>query len=325
MNKRQPSISSDPPVIEQLKREKAQSDREVSRLQRELELVKGKTGGKIQSLEEALERSSLSLGQATADLEKTSKSNAKLQEELSLLQDSVIDQQYEIASLKSRQKAIDSELARKDKDAAQLLAAVRRYKSRLDYLKSKLRRNRRASKSDEENIDVNASYAPSYGDESPYNSVITNGTSSIGVRRDSIQFPGYMTAEEEYFRLVVLAAKLNISGTSTPTCADDSASQFVDESHVEEQMDPEIDPAFMYAKVKADEVPFHKWHEWAQEYVMSRHMPSLMGVDSSYYSASGERRVKKQGFARRVMSKALSKLLGRSSKRKSIGIAVEAV
>ena len=135
MNKRQPSISSDPPVIEQLKREKAQSDREVSRLQRELELVKGKTGGKIQSLEEALERSSLSLGQATADLEKTSKSNAKLQEELSLLQDSVIDQQYEIASLKSRQKAIDSELARKDKDAAQLLAAVRRYKSRLDYLK----------------------------------------------------------------------------------------------------------------------------------------------------------------------------------------------
>jgi hypothetical protein len=241
----------------------------------------------------------------------------------------VVDQQNEIATLKSKQKHMDSEQARKDRDAAQLLAAVRRYKARVDYLKSKLKRNRRASKSDEENLDANVSlsYAASVGDESPYNSVITGGASSVGgggVRRDSIQFPGYMTAEEEYFRLVVLAAKLNVSGTTTPTVADEaeSASQFVDESvHVEEQMDPEIDPAFMYSKMKADRIPFHKWHEWAQEYVVSRHMPSLMGVDSSYYSATGERKVKKQGFARRVMSKALSKLLGRSDKRKSIGVA----
>jgi hypothetical protein len=334
---RAPSISSDPPIIEQLKKEKAQVEREVNRLQRELDLVKGRSEGKIQSLEENLERQTLAVGQLHADLDKAVELNKKLSSELSLLQDNVIDQQNEIASLLTRQRLMDSEFSRKDKDAAQLLAAARRYKSRVDYLKSRLRRNvkRGAKHSDEEDVNASmslngASFNASIGDESPYNSilagsVITSTSAAGGERRDSIQFPGYMTAQEEYFRLVVLAAKLNISGTSTPTTMNDHDSTTIENDSMispeEEHNDPEIDPSFMYAKIQTDKIPFHKWHEWAQDYLIARRMPTLMGVDAS--SMFMDRKPKKSGFARRVVSKAISRLkqLGKSNKRKSIGIA----
>jgi hypothetical protein len=322
--------------VEQLKKKRAQLEREVERLQRELDLVKGRSDGKIQSLEQSLERATLAVGQVQADLDRATELNQKLSQELSLLQDSVIDQQNEIATLKTKQRLMDAELSRKDKDAAQLLTAARRYKARVDYLKSRLRRTRRghAMKSDEEDanasMSINASVA---GDESPYNSVlggsVVTGTSSVVVqeRRDSIQFPGYMTAEEEYFRLVVLAAKLNVSGTSTPSTVDEMPESILMENDsmmavdADEQNDPEIDPTTMYSKIKANKVPFHKWHEWAQDYLIAHRMPTLMGVVHS--NSFFERKQKSQGFARRVVSKALSRLrsIGTRNKRKSIGIA----
>jgi hypothetical protein len=339
---RAPSISSDPPIIEQLKKEKAQVEREVHRLQRELELVKGRSEGKIQSLEESVERQTLAVGQLQAELDRAVELNKKLASELSILQDNVIDQQNEISSLQTRQRLMDAELARKDRDAGQLLAAARRYKSRVEYLKARLKRttvrrggNNKGSDEDEVNASISltgASFNASVGDESPFNSVlggsVVTGTSSVpagGERRDSIQFPGYMTAEEEYFRLVVLAAKLNISGTSTPTTMDDHESLTIENDSMispeEEQNDPEIDPSFMYAKIQADRIPFHKWHEWAQDYLIARRMPVLMGVDASSFYI--ERKQRKQGFARRVVSKAISRIkeLGRKNKRKSIGVA----
>jgi hypothetical protein len=333
MHNRAPSISSDPPIIEQLKKEKAQAEREVSRLQRELDLVKGRSEGKLQQLEESLEKETLAVGQLQADLDRAVEANKKLAAELSLLQDNVIDQQNEIANLRTKQRLMDSELSRKDKDAAQLLAAARRYKSRVDYLKSRLRKNgrRKTGGSDEEDVNASisltgASLNASVGDESPYNSVIAGSSVTGGERRDSIQFPGYMTAEEEYFRLVVLAAKLNISGTNTPSTMDDPEVVVIENDSMiaidDDQMDPEIDPSFMYSKIRADKIPFHKWHEWAQDYLIARRMPTLMGVDGngSFYS---DRKGKKQGFARRVVTRAISRLkdLGRRNKRKSIGIA----
>ena len=326
--------------MEQLRRDKAHTEREVSRLQRELDLVRGKSEGKIQSLEENLERTTLSVGQLKAELEKATSEKSKIAAELSLLQDNLIDQELEISGLKTRQRLIDAELARKDKDAKQLLAAVRRYKTRIDYLKSKMRRHRRASKSDEEGAVGSSLIAGSVEDESPYNgSMMTAGADSsviggTGGRRDSIPFPGYMTAEEEYFRLVVLAAKLNVGGSSTPSTIDEpesliSASQLgdMDSTALEEVNEADIDARIMYARIQAERVPFHKWHEWAQEYVIIHHMPALMGVDSS--GMLGERKPKKPGFARRVVNgsktklKALAKMIpfGRGRKRSSIGIA----
>lgn len=340
---RAPSISSDPPIIEQLKKKKAQLEREVERLQRELDLVKGRHAGKIQSLEEELERSSLAVGQLQGELDRALESNKSLSKELSLIQDGLIDQQNEIATLKNKQRLMDAELSRKDKDAAQLLTAARRYKARVDYLKSRLRRHRRgtgATKSDEEDVNASisltgASFNASIGggDESPFNSVlggsVVTGASSVlpGERRDSIQFPGYMTAEEEYFRLVVLAAKLNVSGTSTPSTFDEPESIVLENDSMiaindEEQNDPEINPTVMYSKLKANRIPFHKWHEWAQDYLIAHRMPSLMGVmhGDSFFQ---EKKQKKQGFARRVVSKAISRIksIGSANKRKSIGIA----
>ena len=335
MHNRAPSISSDPPIIEQLKKEKAQAEREVSRLQRELDLVKGRSEGKVQQLEESLEKETLAVGQLQADLDRAIEANKKLAAELSLLQDNVIDQQNEIANLRTKQRLMDAELSRKDKDAAQLLSAARRYKSRVDYLKTRLRKNgrRKTVASDEEDVNASisltgASFNASVGDESPYNSVIAGSSvTGGGERRDSIQFPGYMTAEEEYFRLVVLAAKLNVSGTTTPSTMDDPEVVVIENDSMiapdEEHNDPEIDPAFMYSKIRADKIPFHKWHAWAQDYLIARRMPALMGVDGSG-SFYDERRTKKQGgFARRVVSKAISRLkdLGKRNKRKSIGIA----
>lgn len=334
MHNRAPSISSDPPIIEQLKKEKAHVEREVIRLQRELDLVKGRSEGKVQHLEESLERQTLAVGQLQGELDRAIETSKKLTAELSLLQDNVIDQQNEIANLRTRQRLMDAELVRKDKDAGQLLSAARRYKSRVDYLKSRLRKNGKRGKtgaSDEEDVNASisltgASFNASVGDESPYNSVVAGSSvTGGGERRDSIQFPGYMTAEEEYFRLVVLAAKLNISGTSTPSTMDDPEVVVIENDSMiaadEEQNDPEIDPAFMYSKITTDKIPFHKWHEWAQDYLIARRMPTLMGVDgTSFY---GQRGQKKQGFARRVVSRAISRLkdLGKRNKRKSIGIA----
>lgn len=91
----------------------------------------------------------------------------------------------------------------------------------------------RASKSDQEGEtgqQSSISGAASVGDESPYTaSSFTNGAiSSVlgthGDRRESIPVPGYMTEDEEYFRLVVMAAKLNVSGTSTPSTIDEPES-----------------------------------------------------------------------------------------------------
>lgn len=254
MHNRAPSISSDPPIIEQLKKEKAQAEREVSRLQRELDLVKGRSEGKVQQLEESLEKETLAVGQLQADLDRAIEANKKLAAELSLLQDNVIDQQNEIADLRTKQRLMDAELSRKDKDAAQLLSAARRYKSRVDYLKTRLRKNgrRKTVASDEEDVNASisltgASFNASVGDESPYNSVIAGSSvTGGGERRDSIQFPGYMTAEEEYFRLVVLAAKLNVSGTTTPSTMDDPEVVVIENDSMiapdEEHNDPEIDP-----------------------------------------------------------------------------------
>jgi hypothetical protein len=318
-------VSSDLPLVEQLRKDKSQGEREVGRLQRELELVKGRSEGRIQMLEQNLERANLSADQLAGEVEKLTGERLKSVQELSMLQDSVIDQQSEIATLRRRQALIDSELARKDKDAKQLLAAARRYKTRVDYLKSKLRRNRRASKSDEE--DPNGSIM----DDSPHNtSMLTS--SVVGEaprRRDSIQFPGYMTAEEEYFRLVVMAAKLNVSGTCTPTTVADeppeSASVILDSTtglDETEVHDPEVDPKRMFEKAQNEKVPFHKWHEWAQDYVLTHQMPVLVGVNNTFTDKKG----RGQGFARRVISggknklRALAKLM-MGSKRKSVGIA----
>lgn len=328
------SVPSDLPLVEQLRREKAHWEREISRVQRELELVQGRSEGKIQALEQNLERANLSVDQLAGSLEKVTIERNKLVDELSLLQDSVIDQQSEIATLKHKQALIDSELARKDKDAKQLLAAARRYKTRVDYLKSKLKRNRRASKSDEEDpVNSSAIGGGSIDGSSPHNtSMLTCSVTGpeTSKRRDSIQFPGYMTAEEEYFRLVVTAAKLNVSsGTSTPTTIDDpeSASGIMDCTTDEALLqDPDMDPKRMFEKIQSEKVPFHKWHEWAQDYVLAHQMPSLVGVNNTF--VSNEKR-SRGGFARRVYLgskkklKALARLipLGMSSKRKSVGIA----
>lgn len=342
MNRPASSSSSDPPLtyVEMLKRDKASADREVARLQRELELVKGKAEGKVQSLEETLERSNLTLNQLRGELEKISLDRARIEEESSLLQDKLIDQESEISTLKTRQRLIDAELARKDKDAKQLLACVRRYKSRLDYMRSKLRRHtRRTSKSGEEENGQNSTLGGASvedGGASPFNGSILTGTSSVlGGRRDSIPFPGYMTAEEEYFRLVVLAAKLNVAGTTTPSTVVSggeeqaesliSASQMMDSTMIDEVNEADIDARIMYERVQAEKIPFHKWHEWAQDYCVSHHMPALMGV----MDGTSERKPKRQGFARRVVSgstrklKALAKMIpiGRNKKRNSIGIA----
>lgn len=332
-------VSSDLPLVEQLRKEKTQGEREVARLERELELVKGRSEGRIQALEQNLERTNLSLDQHLGELERLTAEKNKLVQELSLLQDSVIDQQGEIAQLRHRQTLIDSELARKDKDAKQLLAAARRYKTRVDYLKSKLRRNRRASKSDEEELG-----APSLDNESssPLNASLLT-SSAIGgekdktCRKDSIQFPGYMTAEEEYFRLVVMAAKLNISsGTSTPTTADDqpeSASVMLDSPPEADEVrhDPEMDPRTMFERAQSEQIPFHKWHEWAQDYVLAHQMPALVGVNFNTYF-KGDKSNGRPGFARRVLTggkkklKALVNLIPMglvtsSKKQKSVGIA----
>jgi hypothetical protein len=340
MNRASSSSIDQAPVsaFEQMKRDKAQADREISRLERELELVKGKSHGKIQSLEENLERTNLALSQLRAEMEKVTMDRARITEELSGLQDTLIDQENEMSKLRTRQRLIDAELAKKDKDAKQLLACVRRYKTRIEYLKSKMRRARRASKSDEEGDGNKSSLigGASVGDESPYTaSILTNGAGSSVVgpsRRDSIPFPGYMTAEEEYFRLVVLAAKLNVAGTTTPSTVDDpdcliSASQLdmMDSTGIEEVNEADIDPKVMYDRLQSEKIPFHKWHDWAQEYVVSHHMPALMGVDCSGF----EKKPKKQGFARRVVNggKKIKELaskmihLGRTKKRGSIGIA----
>lgn len=324
-------VSSDLPLVEQLRKERTQGEREVARLERELELVKGRSEGKIQALEQNLERANLSLDQHMGELERVGVEKNKLVQELSLLQDSVIDQQGEIAQLRHRQNLIDSELARKDQDAKQLLAAARRYKTRVDYLKSKLRRNRRASKSDEEEL-----VAASLENESssPLNASLLT-SSAIGeknCRKDSIQFPGYMTAEEEYFRLVVMAAKLNISsGTSTPTTADDQPESESVMLDAPPEAD-EIDPRTMFERAQSEQIPFHKWHEWAQDYVLAHQMPTLVGVNYNTYLKGDKANGGRPGFARRVLTggkkklKALVNLIPiglvtSSKKQKSVGIA----
>ena len=314
------------PVMDQLtlaKKKRAVLEREVSRLQRELDLVSGKSEGKIQSLEENLERANLTISQLRNELTASTAQKGKAESELHLLQDNIIDQANEICALKHQYKLIDQELARKDKDAQVLLATMRRYKTRIEYMRSKMKKlNSRASAAESE---ANGSMMnASIEDESPYNasSVAGVNSSTNGARRDSIPFPGYMTAEEEYFRLVLLASKLNVAGTCTPsTVGDDGTGS--ETSGLEEVREQEFDPKMIYEQVLVEKVPFHKWHEWTQEYIQSHHMPALMGVDNSYVSVNGGNKKKKSGFAKKVAQggKRLLKMIPKRKKRNSIGIA----
>jgi hypothetical protein len=310
---------------------------ELAKVQREIDLVRGKSECKIQSLEECLERSNLSVSSLKAETVRLAEINHKQSEELHVLQDNIIDLANEISCLKNRHRLMDQELARKDKDAKELLVTVRRYKTRVEYLKSRLKKSgrRRSSAGDDCGGSVE-------GDESPYNSVLgtnssVHGSSILGgtggvpgiARRDSIPFPGYMTSEEEYFRLVVMAAKLNVAGTtcgsSTPTTFHDDSVNSVTPSSIDrcgsfvnnEVHEQDIDAKIMYATLVAEHVPFHKWHEWAHEYVVAHRMPALVGVDSSYQGSTPKR--KTRSFAKKFTQK-LMKFIPRR-KRGSIGIA----
>ena len=304
------------------KKKRAELEREVSRLQRELDLVSGKSEGKIQSLEENLERANLTISQLRNELHISLSQKSKAESELHLLQENIIDQANEIGSLKHRHKLIDQELARKDKDAQALLSTMRRYKTRIEYMRSKMRRQRRASvcEGDTNGSMMNGSIED---DVSPYNGSNVTGLNSSNLgRRDSIPFPGYMTAEEEYFRLVLLAAKLNICGIATPsTVVDDGIAS--ETSGLDEVYEQELDPKNIYEQVQAEKVPFHKWHEWTQEYVVTHRMPALMGVDNSYLSQNGTERKKRVGLAKRVAQggQKLLRMISKRKKRNSIGIA----
>ena len=344
-----PQEASDP--LGAARRKRAELEREVGRLQRELDLVKGRSEGKIESLESNLERANLSLSHLKNELERTTELSSKQAQELVQLQDSIIDQANEISGLKTKMRLMDQELARKDKDAKTLMATMRRYKTRIEYLRSKLTKyrssnHRRASKSDEDDgsVTMNGSVL-TLNDYSPNGGSVLGGSvlggSSVAdksFRRDSIPFPGYMTAEEEYFRLVVMAAKLNVGGSTTPSTIHDDDSASISppgsedyggpfhaaENEVKEQ---DIDAKIMYERLQAERVPFHKWHEWAQEYVVTHRMPGLVGMesglglsgygDASYVGKKG----KKKGFAKLLAQKLMKLVPKKNKKRNSIGIA----
>lgn len=336
-----PQESTDP--LGAARRKRAELEREVGRLQRELDLVKGRSEGKIESLESNLERATLSLNQLKTELESVTSLSTKQAEELHALQDSIIDQANEISSLKTKMRLMDQELARKDKDAKNLMATMRRYKTRIEYLRSKMiKYHRRASKSDEDDggsVTMNGSvltlndYSPTGGPASVLGSSVADRSFTAGGgRRDSIPFPGYMTAEEEYFRLVVMAAKLNVAGSTTPSTIHDEDSVSISppasditgaaEHEVREQ---DIDAKNMFEKLQAERVPFHKWHEWAQEYVITHRMPGLVGMESGLgLSGFGEAPIgkkKKKGLAKALAQKLMKIFPKRNKKRSSIGIA----
>jgi len=341
-----PQESSDP--LGAARRKRAELEREVGRLQRELDLVKGRSEGKIESLESNLERANLSLTHLRTELEKTTELSAKQAEELHALQDSIIDQANEISSLKTKLRLMDQELVRKDKDAKNLMATMRRYKTRIEYLRSKLVKyqgsRRRASKSDEDDgsVTMNGSmmtlndFSPTGGPGSVMGGSSVADKSFTGGRRDSIPFPGYMTAEEEYFRLVVMAAKLNVAGSTTPSTIHDEDSVSISppvsedctgilasDNEVREQ---DIDAKIMYERLQAEQVPFHKWHEWAQEYVITHRMPGLVGMESGlglsgFGDPSGSKKMKKKGFAKALAQKLMKLMPKKNKKRNSIGIA----
>jgi hypothetical protein len=293
-------LASEDPVVA-LRKEKTGLERELGKLQRELDLVKGKSEVKVAQLEEALFRANQTLTQLKSDISVIASAKQTSDEELQLLHDSIIDQANEVSALKARQLGMDQEMHRKDKDAQELMIAVRRYKTRVDYLKSKLRRasalRRSSFKSEEDGssitVPLNGSIAAE-GDQSPF----TGGASSLmsasipGGRRDSIPFPGYMTSEEEYFRLVLLAAKLNVAsqaGSATPSTVHDTMSV----GSGNEVTETEFEPKLLYAQIVLEQVPFHKWHEWAQDYITTHRMPTLMGVERSRTSSkSGEKKTK---------------------------------
>lgn len=332
-----------------LRRDKAMLERELGRVRRELDLVKGKSEVKISQLEEQLNKSNTLVAQLKLDVELSISQKQKIESEMQLLQESIIDQASEISSLKTRQRNMDQEMARKDKDAQELMTAVRRYKTRVDYLKTKLRRSshRRASKSDEESTSnilngsttINGSIhdqSPIGGRASSLMSTSMPGGVLPGTRRDSIPFPGYMTSEEEYFRLVLLAAKLNAassSGSMTPgsTIHDTMSEGSGGLENFNEVTETEFDPKLMYSQIQLERVPFHKWHEWAQDYIITHHMPPLMGVDSTSYTGYVDRshsrngkQKKKLNFAQKVAHgthQILIRILPRRRKRHSIGIA----
>jgi len=327
-------------------------ERELARVQRELDLVRGKSEGKMQSLEENLERANLSVSTLKVEIARLAEINIKQSQELHVLQDSIIDQANEISTLKTRQRLMDQELARKDKDAKELMGTMRRYKSRVEYLKSKVKKT--SSRARRGSDDTGSLVGSAGGDESPYNSVIGGPDSSIhgssflggtggGMRRrDSIPFPGYMTSEEEYFRLVVMAAKLNVSGSTTPSVTNYeldtvsvTPSSSLDcsgmisfrgiaagpNSSGEEVYEQDIDARIMYSKLVSEQVPFHKWHQWAQEDVMTHRMPALIGMESVSFDHGGAGKKKEKGFKK--LAQKLMKLIPtrKSKKRASIGVA----
>lgn len=301
---------SDIMIPSPIDRSKRTLDLEVTRLERELDLIKTKSECKIGLLEENLERANLTCTKILSEKQ-------KIQEELSLLQDGLIDQQTEIGILQAKVKHMDSELHRKDKDAKSLLAAARRYKSRVEYFRTKLRSRSNRRYSDEDSSVITGGVTDD-DDGSILSSTI--GGSNLGApRRDSIPIPGYMTAEEEYFRLVVLAAKLNIAGTSTPSTFDGADSE--EQSITEEVNEADIDSTRMYFQVQNDKVPFHKWHCWAEDYVVAHHMPPLMGVEAA------PEENKRVSFSRKLLSgskktlKAFARLFSLKRKSSPIGIA----
>ncbi len=354
-------LSADDPssasaLIGVLRRDKGMLERELGRVKRELDLVKGKSEVKVSQLEEALSNSNAMIAQLKSDVVTAVAQKQKTESEMQLLQESIIDQASEISSLKTRQKCMDQEMARKDKDAQELMTAVRRYKTRVDYLKSKLRRSshRRNSKSDYEESNsttniLNGSTTINGSihdfDQSPIggrpSSLMSASVPGGGRRRDSIPFPGYMTSEEEYFRLVLLAAKLNAacsSGCITPNMMHETFSEGGGSGggleNFNEITETEFDPKLMYSQIQLERVPFHKWHEWAQDYIITHHMPPLMGVDSSYPGYVGERsqsrnakHKKKMNFAQKVArgtQQILIRILPRKKQRHSsaaIGVA----
>jgi hypothetical protein len=346
MNKRgstgslSPQESSDP--LGTARRKRAELEREVGRLQRELDLVKGRSEGKIESLESNLERATLSLTHLKTELDNVTALSTKQAAELHALQDNIIDQANEISSLKTKLRLMDQELVRKDKDAKNLMATMRRYKTRIEYLRSKMMKyHRRASKSDEDDgsVTMNGSvltlndYSPTGAPASVLGSSVADRSFTAnggGGRRDSIPFPGYMTAEEEYFRLVVMAAKLNVAGSTTPSTIHDEDSVSISppasditgaaENEVREQ---DIDAKIMYERLQAERVPFHKWHDWAQDYVIAHRMPGLVGMDSGLcLSGIGDvPKKKKKGLAKALAQKLIKMFPKRNKKRSSIGIA----
>jgi hypothetical protein len=133
-----------------------------------------------------------------------------------------------------------------------------------------------------------------------------------------------------------MAAKLNMAGTatggsSTPTTINDDivsvtpssmdgCGSFVNnQSGNEEVHEQDIDAKLMYSRLVAEQVPFHKWHEWAQEYVMAHRMPALVGVDNSYMREQINGKRSRKGFAKALKQKLL-KMIPRK-KRASVGVA----